>query len=244
VAETLAIIFLAHGLGDFVFQTRAMVRHKRHWSGFTLHILTVWALTAALLGQPLSWEVAALGLAHGIIDNIKTHRLPNSLAAFLVDQGAHIVTLLGVAILAPDLWRTGFWVTEMSAPNWLPALAVLLTGAILATRAGGFAVALLMRDYPRTETSPGLDNAGAAIGLLERALIFFLVAIGQPAGIGFLVAAKSILRFDATAEAGHAEYVIIGTLASFGWALVIAFLTMGLLTALDPAFVTTLRPTG
>ena len=75
------------------------------------------------------------------------------------------------------------------------------------------------------------------IGLLERALIFLMVLAGQPAGIGFLIAAKSVLRFDTASKDQRAsEYVIIGTLASFGWALLVSFATLSLITfyGMDP----------
>jgi hypothetical protein len=53
-----------------------------------------------------------------------------------------------------------------------------------------------------------------------------MVMIGEPADIGFLIAAKSILRFDTVKKNQKiSEYVIIGTLASFGWALIAAFAT-------------------
>ncbi|MCR9201811.1 MAG: hypothetical protein NXI04_24460 [Planctomycetaceae bacterium] len=55
-----------------------------------------------------------------------------------------------------------------------------------------------------------------------------LVIIGQPSGIGFLIAARSILRFGEIKDANHrkvAEYTIIGTFLSFGWAILIATLT-------------------
>ena len=45
--------------------------------------------------------------------------------------------------------------------------------------------------------------------------IFIFVITGHPAGIGFLVAAKSILRFEEAKEQKLAEYVLIGTLLSF-----------------------------
>ena len=48
----------------------------------------------------------------------------------------------------------------------------------------------------------------------------------QPDAIGFLIAAKSILRFNELARDSDrraSEYVIIGTLASFAWALAAAF---------------------
>lgn len=78
---------------------------------------------------------------------------------------------------------------------------------------------------PAAPTSLGLPGGGQAIGWLERGLTLLFLLVGQPEGIGLLLAAKSILRFsDANARA-HTEYVIIGTLLSFGWGIVTAVLT-------------------
>src|SRR3989338_5520432 len=43
----------------------------------------------------------------------------------------------------------------------------------------------------------GLTGGGRVIGLLERGLIFAMILLGQPEGVGLLIAAKSILRFGA-----------------------------------------------
>jgi len=55
-----------------------------------------------------------------------------------------------------------------------------------------------------------------------------LLLMDQPNGIGFLIAAKSILRFGEIKDASQrkvAEYIIIGTFVSFAWALLISTLT-------------------
>lgn len=76
-------------------------------------------------------------------------------------------------------------------------------------------------------SAQGLPNGGRMIGRLERLLIFLFVLIGAPTAIGFLVTAKSILRFGEIKDReSHrmAEYIIIGTLMSFGFAIVSAYL--------------------
>jgi hypothetical protein len=55
-----------------------------------------------------------------------------------------------------------------------------------------------------------------------------LLLMDQPNGIGFLIAAKSVLRFGEIKDPSQrkvAEYIIIGTFLSFGWALLISILT-------------------
>ena len=60
--------------------------------------------------------------------------------------------------------------------------------------------------------------AGALIGNLERILTIIFVIIGQYEAIGFIIAAKSILRFKDT-DTAKTEYVLAGTFLSFGIAL-------------------------
>jgi hypothetical protein len=114
----------------------------------------------------------------------------------------------------------------------------LAAGLIATVWAGGYAVRELMRGLrlpsgPEAEAS--LPKGGRLIGRLERLMILLLVLVDQPEGIGLLIAAKSILRFgELTREADRrvSEYVIIGTLASFAWALATAFATAAALAAL------------
>jgi hypothetical protein len=99
------------------------------------------------------------------------------------------------------------------------------------------------RNLPPLSRAESLPDAGQAIGLMERGLIFTLVLVGQPEGVGLLIAAKSILRFGAVKDdRALSEYVIIGTLASFGWALVAAYATLALLSALPPLGIPTVSP--
>lgn len=62
-----------------------------------------------------------------------------------------------------------------------------------------------------------LKDAGKWIGIFERILIFVLVVCNQYGAIGFLIAAKSFVRFSETGGKTRAqtEYILIGTLISF-----------------------------
>ena len=235
--ETFAALLLAHVLADFLFQTNWMVANKRAALPLVAHIAVV-LLTAILATGTLDPALFALALAHLGIDLVKTHSGAKGLLPFLLDQAAHLTTLAAVAVVAPDLWACGLW----AGLTWLPAAMALIAGFVLATRAGGFAMALLMAPWGDVGLG-GLPNGGRIIGLLERGLIFVLVLAGQASGIGFLIAAKSVLRFGAVREEGRlSEYVIIGTLASFGWAILAATATMALMAALPPLGIPDLSP--
>ncbi|AWD20791.1 DUF3307 domain-containing protein [Fuscovulum blasticum] len=239
--ETLAALLFAHVLADFVFQTAWMVRHKRRADGLALHGLVVLATAMAATGRfdpGLLWLTAL----HVGFDALKA-RSKGGLAAFMADQAAHLAVIAALAFGRPDIWAGGLW----AGATALPALMAVAAGAIVATRAGGFAVGLLMGPFaarlPEAITAESLPGAGRVIGLLERGLIFALVLLGQPEGVGLLIAAKSILRFGAVRDdRALSEYVIIGTLASFGWALVVAYATLSGLAALPPLGIRAVAP--
>jgi len=75
-----------------------------------------------------------------------------------------------------------------------------------------------------SDSYDSIKNAGALIGNLERILTIIFVIIGQYEAIGFIIAAKSLLRFQETATA-KTEYVLAGTFLSFGIAVVCGLLT-------------------
>lgn len=242
---TFTALAFAHVLADFIFQTNWIAANKHRFPILLLHTAIVFATLFAATGSLDLIPLAALTAAHLVIDAIKVamgkpHRVQvTGLWPFLADQAAHIATLIITAMLAPTLWANGHW----AGHDWLLPLMAITTGLTLATIAGGYAVGFLMGPLAPPTLPSGLKQGGKVIGLLERGLVFLLVLVGQAGGIGFLIAAKSILRFNTTSanagddEANHqsaSEYVIIGTLASFGWALAVSFGTMTWLDLLPP----------
>lgn len=226
--ETFAALLLAHVLADFVL---AGARAHRAPGPFAGHVLLVFALSAAALGGV--WPLALLvALAHMMIDLLVMVGLParlrNGFVVFLADQTAHLWVLMIAAVYMPEAARAGLWGAALS-PVVVPALVV--SGLILTLSAGAEAVGRLTAPYAEEFRAQGLPRAGQMIGYLERGVIFLLLWIGQPAGIGFLIAAKSLLRLEAAKEQRASEYVIIGTLASFGWALAMGSATLAVIEA-------------
>ncbi|MFO7725464.1 MAG: DUF3307 domain-containing protein [Oceanipulchritudo sp.] len=230
--ETLLTLLAAHVLGDFVFQSDTMSQHKRKPAVLLLHVLIVTGLSLLILGH-LHWQIllAIFGL-HLLLDAGKAYFLEDSCRSFLLDQGLHLIVLITLAALYPMAFHNGWWpvfLKEDQLPVFLAGLS-LLTGIVLVVPAGGILVGKATQPL-MTEIGegafPGLVRGGRLIGYLERSLVFLLVLINQPTGIGFLIATKSILRFGEVKDAAHrkvAEYIIIGTFLSFGWALLVAVL--------------------
>ena len=58
---------------------------------------------------------------------------------------------------------------------------------------------------------------------MERFLVLALVLVGQFSAVGLIIAAKSILRFRSPIKN---EYILVGTLLSFGIAVLIGILIL------------------
>ncbi len=217
-----SVLVCAHILGDFLFQTDWIARNKHRLKGWWVHVMIHGALVYLVSMQWGGWRLPlAVGLLHGLVDLVKS-RVPDTPGTFLFDQAVHLGIL---GLIACGLHETGI---PLTPDPWYAGL-VWVSGFVAVTRGAGFAIAkfasqLLEENHLELD---GLKRGGECIGNLERTLIFLLILIGQPGAIGFLVAAKSILRFEEAKKQKLAEYVLIGTLLSF--TLAIALTTMTLL---------------
>ncbi len=231
MTATFAALLFAHLLADFVLQPKSWVAAKAQPLTLLKHGIIVLALSVTATGA-VHPALVALALLHMLTDLAKATLAKPGLAAFLADQAVHLATIAGIMVLVPGLWASGLWADATG----LAQVMAYGAGLILATRTGQFAVDFLMKaQTPAGASLDGLPKGGATIGLLERALIFVLILAGEMAAIGFLIAAKSILRFGTVSESRAAsEYVIIGTLASFGWAILAALATRELAGLLPP----------
>jgi len=139
------------------------------------------------------------------------------------------------------------WATILT--GWAAPVVVLAVGLVATTWVGSWVVGRLASPFAtELETAKkiaddfrplkrGFENGGRIIGMLERFLIFLFVLSNQLAGVGFLVAAKSVFRFGELSSHENrmeAEYIIIGTLLSFSWGLLISLLTRMTLAMLIP----------
>jgi Protein of unknown function (DUF3307) len=242
--ETAVALALGHVLADFTFQADAIVRNKHRPLVLFGHVAIVALAAWIALGAPLTpWPIALIAGSHLVIDALKLRFGGPGFRAFALDQGAHLVMIAATAIAFPATWAAGLWARpalQARLPlDALPEAMLLVAGLIAAVWAGGHAVGALMRgiQLPADPAAdPSLPQGGRLIGQLERLMIYGLVLTGEVIGIGLLIAAKSLLRFGEIQSSGSrqiAEYVIIGTLASFAWALAISIAVARLLPLLS-----------
>lgn len=235
MTETLLILLAAHVLADFALQPARLLRRKREPGFLLLHVGIVTAVAALLLGGGPLMLLGMLALTHLAMDAIKAHALPHGLSAFALDQLVHLGVLVGLAAAWPGAAGDGIWHALLGEAAWVAWLRswVLVTGVLLALPAGGIVIELALQPLTGALGSSdgperGLPGGGRLIGWGERGLVFVLFLTGAQTAIGFVIAAKSILRFGEISDSRHrrlAEYILIGTFTSFAWALAAAWLT-------------------
>ncbi|MBS3819770.1 DUF3307 domain-containing protein [bacterium] len=243
--QLFVILLTAHFIGDFLLQSDKTADKKRNFYILTKHSLIIALLSYLMCGIWEGWEIlAAVFISHTAIDYIKERFLKKNALFFLLDQGLHIAILWIIAFTISSCNSFSlFWVNLIG--NDLLLVFLVIAGAVASIKAGSVLIGLAVEPFLEEienhykkmfseEESPhrGLKDGGNVIGQLERGLIFIFVLMGHPEGIGFLIAAKSIFRFGELKEAKfrmEAEYIIIGTLMSFGYSIIIAYATKYLL---------------
>ncbi len=224
-------LILAHLFGDFILQPNSWVAEKESKKlksrYLYLHVLIHTILSFIFLWNTQLWWVAVLvGFSHFIIDAAKLsfQTAKSKKSCFFIDQALHIVVIAGVS----------FYFNEFNF-DFLKnqeILKIIMAALFLTTPASIFIKILLSSWTPVPETqnniqTESLSSAGKYIGILERLLVFTFIVVNHWEGVGFMVAAKSVFRFSDLAQAKQrklTEYVLIGTLLSFGMAVLTGIL--------------------
>ncbi len=226
-------LLLAHFLGDFVFQPYKWVESKERkgaksnyfWFHIGIHFLLLFLVT----GFQVSFipVVIGIGVSHLIIDllKIKLKNRFSQIHLFFADQVLHLL----VIIMAVGIYFSINWSFLLEPQEkWL----IIILAFVLLTYVSGVIMKIILSKWDLTHfEGEALEKAGWYIGVLERLFIFGFVFLDYWAGIGFLIAAKSIFRFSDLSRSKDrklTEYVLIGTLLSYGLALLIAFISLRL----------------
>lgn len=229
-------LILAHLIGDFFLQPQQWVKDKEKnklksvW--LYVHVAIHIALMFIIIWD-LSYTVMLLciGLLHFVIDALKLilQRKENKRILFLVDQILHLASIFVlVSLFSKNDLNISFAINAQ--------LLLLLTSIAFLTAPTSIIMKIIFSKWniaKLTKDNESLKDAGKYIGILERLLVFIFIVVGHWEAVGFLITAKSVFRFgDLTAskERKLTEYILIGTLISFGIAIVISLLYLNLNT--------------
>jgi hypothetical protein len=230
VSEELSVLLrliLAHLLTDFILQPSSWIADRmknKHRSGkLYLHAL-ITALTAYVFAGLWSnlWIFVIVLISHLLIDLWKSY-MPGKAAYFIIDQLLHLLVLLFLWAGIYERWTD---LAEYGKELYLNSqVLAIMAGYIMMIWPLGILIGMATerwRNVPGVNTD-GLAKAGMWIGFFERFLIFTFILTGQYTAIGFLIAAKSVLRFNDKGNNTQrkTEYVLIGTLMSFSAAMLL-----------------------
>lgn len=222
----LVTLFLAHLLGDFVLQSSKWVelKEKKKLKAWPLYVHTLihGVLIMIIVFDTNFWLPAlTIAVTHGVIDAIKivmqNERTKRSW--FILDQILHIMVLVIVWMMVEKPLFDFNPLHDASTLYFITAIVFVTTPASIIIKT------LISQWTPKGtngEEGNSLPAAGKFIGILERLSILAFIVTNHWEAVGFLLAAKSVFRFGDLKDAQDrqlTEYVLIGTLLSFGIAI-------------------------
>lgn len=221
-SKYLYLHILIHTLALFIILQANL---KTYWLGVLLIIISHYII-----------DVIKLHLNKTItIDNeaIKEKNKKINRFLFFVDQFAHLIILMGTTAI--------YFSYEIELDTLFTSKIILfITAILILTNVSPIVMKIIFSKWHlSTNETPidtlnedantdneshtsSLEEAGTYIGILERLLVFCFIITNHWEGVGFLIAAKSIFRFGDLSKAKNrklTEYVLIGTLLSFGFAI-------------------------
>lgn len=221
--ELLLLQFVAHLCLDYFFQTSKLAVQKNtigfrspflYWHGLLCFVLA-WIFS---LQWSFVWAAAVIAVTHFLIDGMKPHLINSRYLgryAFFIDQALH----LAILVLMVFLYDT----YQGIAPSFNIGInfkyLLVFTGYLVCLKpANIFVKEVFQATDVQVSSDNEMPNAGKVIGVLERILTLTFIIVSQYSAVGFLIAAKSILRYR-NDETLKTEYVLIGTMLSFGIAV-------------------------
>lgn len=227
-------LLIAHLVGDFVLQPTSWVVSKET-KGLKSVVLYGHSFLHGLLSWLIVWELEFWSWAllitaiHFSIDLLKIALQKESTKRvfFFVDQSLHILSIYLICLCYSDFQYACIPVFDEKMLWFVAAVIFLAEPIAIAIRV------FISKWSPHTgdAESESLESAGKYIGMIERLFVFLFVVLNHWEAIGFLLAAKSIFRFGDLKEAKDrklTEYMLIGTLVSFGAAILVGLMYLKL----------------
>lgn len=239
-ASILVRILIAHCITDFLLQPNKWIAGKRNkiwkskylWYHGLLTGMVAWLFVPQL---NIWWAILLIIVTHTITDGWKLtteKKYGSRLSFFLIDQPIHVSVIVIAWLWIINGWEKMNVFLQTYLPNYRILLRLL--GYLLMIGPVGYIIQFLTKKWLfELDPDDSLKEAGKWIGILERVLTITFIYISQFSAIGFLIAAKSILRvidkpdkpsgeptlIKPFSSRKRTEYVLIGTFLSFAIAI-------------------------
>ncbi len=218
-------LFIAYMLCEFVCQPGSWRREKdiKKTASPKLYILSLLYVILLLIlsGHTDFWKYALLlGIVHLIVEATRVLLQKEGTRRwwFFSTQAIHI----SMIAFAGTMYQSRFFDSHLVFTDSHLLLAAALL--FLTIPSSVVTKVIIAKWSPHTEdTADGsLQDAGKYIGILERLFVFGFIITQHWEAIGFFITAKSVFRFGDLKESKDrklTEYILIGTLVSFGIAI-------------------------
>jgi hypothetical protein len=223
-------LLLAHFIGDFFLQPKHWVKEKEKKKlkspKLYFHVAIHFALLFLILWDLALWPIILIiGGLHLIIDALKliAQKKKTKRLWFFIDQVLHVLVII-----------TTYYVYTNTTLDYNSIFTeqnlILITCLVFLTRPVSIIMKTIFTKWnisKLTENNESLKDAGEYIGILERLLVFIFIITNHWEAVGFLITAKSVFRFGDLKESKHrklTEYILIGTLISFGIAITVGLI--------------------
>lgn len=227
ITQLLILQFIAHLLTDYTFQSSQSAKNKNQY-GFKSSFLKWHILITFFTSWILSFQVVFAGAAliiavtHWLIDGFKVYL--NKYAeryAFFIDQVLHLL-VIGLVVF---FYQQYFEIRPLINIYFDENILLITAAYLFAAKPANVLIKEVFKLYQVNfnHNNEDLPNAGRLIGITERWLVLTFILLKEFEAVGFLIAAKSILRFKDD-SALKTEYVLIGTMLSFGIAIAVGII--------------------
>ncbi|HAW58928.1 MAG TPA: hypothetical protein DCX03_07950 [Bacteroidales bacterium] len=218
--RTIIFQFTAYFIAGFILQPDSWVKLKRNKVITWYHVyygLTVFLFSWLFSFQPSFWVGALYISIILFFTDILTgvmHRFISLSKLFFLMNLVNMIVIIGVT----------YGVLQNPFPLSITLRQSLIILAVITiTKPANLIIKhlfdLFSIEVPNNNhDSDSLPNAGKLIGMAERLLALMLILSGQYEVVGLIIASKSILRLNSTQKS---EYVLVGTLLSFGIAILL-----------------------
>ena len=225
------LLMIGHLLGDFYFQSDNLAREKKkslwntvkHCLYYTITMSVILYIGTGKLSVSLFYGLL-IGVSHLLVDGVKyiINKKFNSkeeFKIFVIDQLIHIAIIFVFSRLYTIeynfIWFSG--IPEYILNNIQKVLSIICA-FLLCGKPAALTISLVFGLIPKTIEKADSSNVilmdslkqenvkiGSWIGILEREIILILGLLGQFGAIGFVLAAKSIVRHSQLNEPAFAE---------------------------------------
>jgi hypothetical protein len=212
---------LTHVAGDFLFRPDKWIKHKKKGKYKSKYLFWYILIHTVLLLVTFQfnfnyWKgIVLVIISHYIIDlaKLSLDKKVNSRILFFTDQILHFI------VIASFVHYYNPFNINLSLVYNIESLLLIIFLRIT-TYVSSVIIKILISKWKINDEFP--NQAGKYIRMLERLSIFSFIILNYWERIGFLLTAKSVFRLgdlSKVKDRNLTEYILIGTLLSFGIAI-------------------------